>query len=881
VLAVLLVAGLGAAAASLVARPGAAGALVAGALLGPLLPDPAGPAATVLAVLAAAVLALVAGLEVGAPERRAGTRAVRAAAVAAAVLALAGLGVLADPPATAAEALLAAAVTVLLAGGGLAAALRPPWHGRALRPAARPWAASLVLAGVAGAAALAGWAGLTPLAGVAAAGLALGGTPAGAAARRALAPAAPARHRAVAVAPDSPAPVAPAGEAPVSLAALAAPVLLAVAGAAVAPAWPPGARTVALCLAGAAAGVGARAAVGAAAARWRGVLAVLPVSALVVAVALGARQAGLLGEGAYAALLAAVAAALLAARPLDPGRPRPDVPRQGPPAEPDGRLRVEDGVVELVGVPPAEARALLGLRAASLAPGATPGPRLVAWLTAVREPVTWTPALAAELRALLRAGEPAAWELLERLDLLPRYLPELGAVRAGTATRWGRADRPWLQLAALARLAGGDGDRGTAAAWSALERPDDLLLAGLVRAVAGDLQAVSLARRTARRLGLDEAAEETLAVLTGGRADLAAAAVRVDARDEEEVMRLAVALGTPEHARMAYLLAVAEAGAGPEWQGWRRRLLDELLEVVLAAMAEPDLTGRSAEELLGRRRAEVEAALAAAAAPASGGLPWTASLHSPARSAAGTSGLLERAPRRWLLAQPAADSARLLALADPPPGEDDLRIAVAPVPAAGRWRVDVVARDRPGLLASLTGALAGCGLDVVRAEAWSWPNGLIVDSLEATGPPADQEPGGLPARVERAMHHAVAAGPPPPADQASGGPPPGDPEAVAGPVVVRVEASASPWHSLVTVEAPARPGLLHDLLAVVAGSGADVQVARAGSEHGHTTGVLFVTDANGRPLDDAAADTLAARLAAVLTPHPGRAPTGRRRPLPR
>jgi hypothetical protein len=848
VLAVLVVAGLGALAASRVGRPGAAGALVAGALLGRLVFDPAGPAATVLAVLAAAVLTLVAGLDVGAPDRRARTRAVRVAAMVAAVLALAGLGVLADPPAGGAGTLLAGAATVLLAGGGLAGALLLPRHTRAW-PTGSPshWLVALVLAAVAAAAALADGAGLAPLAGVAAAGLALGGTPAGAAARRALA----------------------SGPAPRSL---AAPVLLAVAGATAAPAWPPSLGTAALWLAGAAAGLGARAAMGAAAARWRSAPAVLPLGAVAVAVALGARQAGLLGEDVYAALLAAVAAATLLARPLDAGYPDPDVLGPGPlPAEPDERLRVVDGVVELVGTPPPEARALLGLRAARLAAGAVPGPRLVAWLAVGREPARWTPALTAELGGLLRDGQPAAWELLEQLDLLPCYLPELGAVRARTATRRGRAERPWLQLAALARLAdadagtgaggeGGEGgaDQATAAAWSALERPDDLLLAGLVRAVAGDTTAVTLARRTARRLGLDERAEETLAVLSGGGADLAAAAVRVDARDEEEVMKLAVALGTPEHARMAYLLAVAETGAGPEWQGWRRRLLDELLEVVLAAMAEPDLTGRSAEQLLGRRRAEVEAALAEIAAPD------------------GAAELLERAPRRWLLAQPAADSARLLALADPPPGETDLRIAVAAVAGTGRWRVDVVARDRPGLLASLTGALAGCGLDVVRAEAWSWPSGLVVDGFEATGPPAEP---GLPARVERAMHHAVAAGPPEPAAPAAGTGPAATTST--GPVVVRVEAGASPWHSLVTVEAPARPGLLNDLLAEVAGAGADVQVARAGSEHGRTTGVLFVTGTEGRPLDGAAADALAARLAGLLTPAPGRTGGRRRRPDPR
>src|SRR5439155_26917094 len=173
--------------------------------------------------------------------------------------------------------------------------------------------------------ALAGWAGLAPVAGVAAAGLALGGTPAGAAARLALSPSG----------------------------AVAAPLLLAVAGAAVDPAWPPRPGVLAAWLAGALAGVGARLALGAAATRWRSVLALLGLGAVGVAVALGARQAGLLGPGPYGALLAAAAAATLVARPLDEGRPAPDVLGPGPlPAAPDDRLRTVDGVVELVGSPP-------------------------------------------------------------------------------------------------------------------------------------------------------------------------------------------------------------------------------------------------------------------------------------------------------------------------------------------------------------------------------------------------------------------------------------------------------------------------------------------------------------------------------------------------
>src|SRR5439155_6255183 len=140
--------------------------------------------------------------------------------------------------------------------------------------------------------------------------------------------------------------------------------------------------------------------------------------------------------------------------------------------------------------------------------------------------------------------------------------------------------------------------------------------------------------------------EESLALLTGARADLADAVVGVDSRDEEQVLNLAATIATADHARMAYLLAVAEQGLEQGWQDRRRPLLDELLRVVLAALDEPDLTDRNAENLVRRRRAEIERALGAPKGPAAD--------------------LLSEAPRRWLLSQPARESARQLALALPP-----------------------------------------------------------------------------------------------------------------------------------------------------------------------------------------------------------------------
>ncbi len=581
-------------------------------------------------------------------------------------------------------------------------------------------------------------------------------------------------------------------------------------------------------------------------------------------------RAGVLGAGAYGALLVVVLATTFATPPLlrwRSARRHPAVPAPpAPPAGVRGELAVRDGQVELTGDPPPDARPLLGLRAARLAAAARPGPRLLAWLEAGGpEPVRWTPPLTDELVGLLREGRPGSWRLLERTGLLASYLPELARVRDQQRGRQG--ERPWQQLAALARLASPAGDPAAAAAWLALERPRTLLLAGLVGAVvrsAGPSRtAVTVARRTAGRLGLGAGEEQDLAALVDGRTDLAEAAVHTDLRDEEQVLRLASRLGHPERARMAYLLAVAEQDDGGDWEGWRRGLLDELLRGVLAAMAEPGLTDLAASNLLNRRRAEVERLLGARAGP---------------RAAA----VLAAAPRRYLLVQPAEAVADHLAMADPAPGRHELRVAVRPDgadPAAGTWRVDVVTRDRPGLLADLVAALSGAGLDIARAQASTWPDRLVVDTFHVTGPAPMADPD-LPERVAALLRQAMAGEPPARAAEPAraGGPPAAEPPAGralgarrnghrrGGSVLVRVDADAAPWHSVVQVEAPDRPGLLHEILAELARHRVDVQVAQVGGCSGQASDVFFVTDAAGGPLDRRAADRLGTALANRLAP---------------
>src|SRR5581483_5943542 len=251
-----------------------------------------------------------------------------------------------------------------------------------------------------------------------------------------------------------------------------------------------------------------------------------------------------------------------------------------------------------------------------------------------------------------------------------------------------------------------------------LEHGEWLLLAALILDAAGDdAEPVPLARRLVGRLDLGAAAEEEIALLVGNADLLRAAARRVDGFEEERVMQLAAHLDTPERARALYVLTIARE----ELDAWERARIDELLALIVAALARPTLTGREARNEVERRRLEAIAL------------------------ANGARRLVERieaAPRGYLLSHGPDDVARQAALVDPLPGRAEVRVNVAAV-AADEWRVEVALRDRPGLLASVSGVLAAYGLDVLDAVVATWPDGAALESFHvrrAALEPAQFEP---------------------------------------------------------------------------------------------------------------------------------------------
>jgi Kef-type K+ transport system membrane component KefB len=561
-------------------------------------------------------------------------------------------------------------------------------------------------------------------------------------------------------------------------------------------------------------------------------------------------QQGVFGDDLYASLLLVVLATTMLAPPLLRWRLQrvrslrgPEVPAEPMPA--GGWLVARDGVVDLAAQPPAVRALHVGLDAALLvAEDARPGSRLLDWLGSLGDvTVRWDDAATGELFEVLRRGTPRTWRFLETTGLLERALPELAdAVTKRRADPFVLEPAHVLTFALVERLREVIQSDGRAEAeHTRLAHPEWLLLAALILDAAGDDSSpVEIARRLVHRLDLGAVAEQQIALLVGDSELLRAAASRLDGLDEERVLQIASHLDTPEQARALYVLTVAINDLEP----WDRGRLDQLLELVLVVLERPSLTGLDARNLVERRRAEA------------------------LRLAGARDEVVERiqhAPRAYLLSQEAADVARQAALIEPLPPRHKARVGVVaidgPADAHLEWRVEVAVRDRPALLATVSGVLADFGLDVLDAVIATWPDGAALESfrvrralLEPAQLEAEQVAQARPPEPSWLEPEIVAA-----FDRPLTSPPNPDAEVI-------FDDAGSPWYTLCEVRSPDRRGLLHTITVGLASAGADVHSARLVTTEGRAVDRFELTDRTGRKLDPEVKDAIVMAITGGITP---------------
>jgi [protein-PII] uridylyltransferase len=451
---------------------------------------------------------------------------------------------------------------------------------------------------------------------------------------------------------------------------------------------------------------------------------------------------------------------------------------------------------------------------------------------------------------LLRAGENAVpvFEALDHEGVLVALVPEWEHVRSRpqrNAYHRYTVDRHLLEaVAQCARLLDA-GDRSDEDARDvdtvvarACRRPELLLLGALLHDIAkgmpGDHSAAGaeVAAAFARRIGLDSEGREIVVWLVRHHLLMADVATRRDLSDASVADGVAgVCAGDAERLRLLYLLTVGDSRAtGPAaWSPAKASLVRDLFVKAAAAIERGE-----ARAVAFDRRHELAGRIGEVRAAA----------------------LLSRLPESYVLAFEPEEMARHEQLLDE-------RFAVRCARHDGHVTITVVADDRPGLLATLAGALTVIGVDVLEANLFGTTDGRALDVFRAADPfgRVDDEE-----RVTRTIESALAGD----VDLASrveerrrAYARPGTP---AGPVEVHVDAGASDTDTVVEVHADDDVGLLYRLASTFAQLGLDVRVAKAATLGARVVDVFYVRDASGRKLaQGAASERVGAALRACIS----------------
>jgi [protein-PII] uridylyltransferase len=339
-------------------------------------------------------------------------------------------------------------------------------------------------------------------------------------------------------------------------------------------------------------------------------------------------------------------------------------------------------------------------------------------LPATNTKVTWK-----RLQGILEAEYPAfALRPMQRLGLLTETLPEFGAIDSLVVRdyyhRYTVDEHTLRTIEHLQELADPPDARALrfAPLWKSLEKPDLLILALLLHDVGkgmpgenhvtGSLEALESA---SERLQLSPGEKAEVHFLIEHHLDMSATVQRRDIFDPATVSSFAATVATPERLQRLCLLTYADIHAvNPEaLTPWKAEMLWQLFVA----------TSNHFSKTLDRDRlhAQDESSLLEQVRRLTGG---------------GNAGEIERFlegfPRRYLAVHSAGEIAAHFALyrkLDREPVQLEL------IPTHHAFSLTLLTADRPALFATISGVLAGWGMNIVKADAFANAAGVVLDTF--------------------------------------------------------------------------------------------------------------------------------------------------------
>jgi [protein-PII] uridylyltransferase len=182
------------------------------------------------------------------------------------------------------------------------------------------------------------------------------------------------------------------------------------------------------------------------------------------------------------------------------------------------------------------------------------------------------------------------------------------------------------------------------------------------------------------------------------------------------------------------------------------------------------------------------------------------------------------------------------------------------------WELTLLAADRLGLFASAAGALAGFGMNILRAEAFSNRRGMVVDTFLFADPHRNLDLNPSEADRLRLSVERVATGKLEVAELLRHRPKPAtlSRKATVAPTVSMNDQSSAAA-TLIEIVAQDRPGLLYDVASAISSSGASIDVVLVDTE-GQKAIDVFYASLNGTRLEASVRDRLEETLKTVIAP---------------